>query len=276
MCLFALLFWSTLHCMDQLDQALIRLQNAYPDHIQFVTHEYILWHDGTSMLLGELFETMQEKLDKPTLKDHVLQACYQIGEPLELPNEDPGRIRYEPFFKKMYGATPAEVEDNLEHVAWMPNVFGSSTYILRVTRINNVHAKIQAISDELEELVGEYPDMIKYLANPGGTYCWRVIANTNRLSAHSFGMTLDINAQESNYWQWDLKAENRQISEDELLQYRNTVPWEIVEVFEKYGFIWGGKMYHYDTMHFEYRPELFLSTNENIACSETDLSTVKP
>jgi hypothetical protein len=29
-------------------------------------------------------------------------------------------------------------------------------------------------------------------------------------------------------------------------------------VFEKHGFIWGGKWYHYDTMHFEYRPELLL------------------
>lgn len=25
---------------------------------------------------------------------------------------------------------------------------------------------------------------------------------------------------------------------------------------EKHGFIWGGCWYHYDTMHFEYRPEL--------------------
>ena len=31
---------------------------------------------------------------------------------------------------------------------------------------------------------------------------------------------------------------------------------EIVEIFERHGFIWGGKWYHYDTMHFEYRPEL--------------------
>ena len=38
---------------------------------------------------------------------------------------------------------------------------------------------------------------------------------------------------------------------------RTTVPKEIVDVFEKYGFIWGGRWYHYDTMHFEYRPELF-------------------
>jgi hypothetical protein len=29
-----------------------------------------------------------------------------------------------------------------------------------------------------------------------------------------------------------------------------------VRVFEKHGFIWGGAWYHYDTMHFEYRPEL--------------------
>ena len=27
-------------------------------------------------------------------------------------------------------------------------------------------------------------------------------------------------------------------------------------IFERHGFIWGGKWHHYDTMHFEYRPEL--------------------
>jgi hypothetical protein len=29
-----------------------------------------------------------------------------------------------------------------------------------------------------------------------------------------------------------------------------------VDIFERHGFIWGGKWAHYDTMHFEYRPEL--------------------
>jgi hypothetical protein len=31
---------------------------------------------------------------------------------------------------------------------------------------------------------------------------------------------------------------------------------EIVAIFERHGFIWGGRWSHFDTMHFEYRPEL--------------------
>ncbi|MFM7757478.1 MAG: M15 family metallopeptidase [Crocinitomicaceae bacterium] len=34
------------------------------------------------------------------------------------------------------------------------------------------------------------------------------------------------------------------------------IPLELVEIFERYGFIWGGKWLPYDTMHFEFRPEL--------------------
>jgi hypothetical protein len=40
--------------------------------------------------------------------------------------------------------------------------------------------------------------------------------------------------------------------------YRNRMPAEIVAIFEKHGFIWGGKWYHFDTMHFEFRPELLV------------------
>ncbi len=78
------------------------------------------------------------------------------------------------------------------------------------------------------------------------------IAGTNRLSMHSFGMTMDINIEQTNYWQWDCKCQN----EDAALIYKNKIPLGLVEIFEKYGFIWGGKWYHHDTMHFEYRPEL--------------------
>jgi hypothetical protein len=32
----------------------------------------------------------------------------------------------------------------------------------------------------------------------------------------------------------------------------------VIDIFEKEGFIWGGKWTVWDNMHFEYRPELIL------------------
>ena len=52
------------------------------------------------------------------------------------------------------------------------------------------------------------------------------------------------------YWQWVKPGA------DGLYHWSNKIPDEIVAVFERHGFIWGGRWYHFDTMHFEYRPEL--------------------
>jgi hypothetical protein len=104
------------------------------------------------------------------------------------------------------------------------------------------------ISKELDE----HPEWKKYISNIGGTFKWRYIAGTNRMSLHSFGMTMDINVKYSHYWQWICKSTD----ENTILTYRNAIPQGIVDIFEKHGFIWGGKWYHFDTMHFEYRPEL--------------------
>jgi hypothetical protein len=69
---------------------------------------------------------------------------------------------------------------------------------------------------------------------------------------HSFGIAIDIDADHSDYWRWNRPGR------DGTYPYRNRVPREVVDIFEKHGFIWGGAWYHYDTMHFEYRPELLV------------------
>jgi hypothetical protein len=33
-------------------------------------------------------------------------------------------------------------------------------------------------------------------------------------------------------------------------------PKAVIEAFERGGFLWGGKWFLFDNMHFEYRPEL--------------------
>ena len=68
------------------------------------------------------------------------------------------------------------------------------------------------------------------------------------MSAHSYGIAIDLNPDKGAYWRW----QKGNLSEYPRYQF----PEQIVQVFEKYGFIWGGKWYHFDLMHFEYRPEL--------------------
>jgi hypothetical protein len=67
---------------------------------------------------------------------------------------------------------------------------------------------------------------------------------------HAWGAAIDINTAHSDYWRWHGAADGG------VPAYRNRIPPEIVAVFERHGFIWGGRWSHYDTMHFEYRPEL--------------------
>lgn len=221
---------------------------AYPDFIVGGTADSIIWKDGTTMLYDDALpaKSFDSLLNYPDLKDHFA-FVYPEGE-LESPpaeNQDPGRIRFEPFFKKMYGSTSEAVKSNLVPIQWLPS---SADQTLYVTKINGVDQKLQQISDELDLK----PHLHKYLTNIGGTFNWRTIAGTDRLSSHSFGITMDINTKFSNYWKWDFKNAR----ETDPIYYKNNIPYGIVEIFEKYGFIWGGKWYHYDTMHFEYRPEL--------------------
>jgi hypothetical protein len=144
----------------------------------------------------------------------------------------------------MYGKTSATVQQNLTTIDWCPNLVGQK---LQITKINGVDKHLAAVSAELDKH-SEWKDYLK----SAGTFNWRVVSGTNRLSPHSFGIAIDLNTDYSNYWQWDCKCTD----ENTELSYKNQIPQGIVDIFEKHGFIWGGKWYHYDTMHFEYRPEL--------------------
>lgn len=226
---------------------------AYPEHILSAKDNTIYWSDGTDMHFddGQENKSPIELLNAPDLQDQF-RMPYPKGKDY-LPvhkGQDPGRIRYEPFFRKMYGDSPEEVRKNLRTIHWMPSVYNIP---LQVTTVNGVDKKLEAISAELEALP---PSFHTYLDKPGGSFNWRKIAGTDRLSMHSFGMTIDINVAKSNYWRWAVKDPQEDGSRP--IPYKNRIPLEIVEIFEKHGFIWGGKWYHYDTMHFEYRPELLL------------------
>jgi hypothetical protein len=240
---------------DSIPPGLIALKEAYPETIDSVSVDSIFFHNGTVLPFGERtipddYSALSEEefellLDNATIAD-MFAIPYPKGELKHdlRKNEDPGRIRNAGFFIAMYGSSEAEVRKNVVSIKWLP---GKVNISVRITKINGIDEKLKAVSDELLGLPAKYD---KYLNVLGGAFLWRFISGTNRLSSHSFGIAIDINGNYANYWRW------RSTRKNGLIVYENNVPYEIVELFEKHGFIWGGKWYHYDTMHFEYRPEL--------------------
>ena len=225
-----------------------RLLAAYPEQLERIESGILVWRDGTRMPLddGKGEKPFAEWLDHPDIED-MLAVPYPGGD-LALPpakDVDPGRARNTAFFDKVYGdCRKGEVEKNLSTVVWLPKKTGQR---LPFSKVNGAAQHLEAVSRELDELPAKFD---VYLFPSAGTYNCRPIAGTNRISAHGQGIAIDIALKHSDYWR------NTSPGKDGVYAYRNEIPMEIVRVFERHGFIWGGKWHHYDTMHFEYRPEL--------------------
>ncbi len=217
-------------------QALI---SAYPDFIKGYEDNEIVFNDGTRMVYDDGrekdFATM---LDNSDLEDMFYTAYTAGGKPEYL--ADAGRSRSEALFKKMYGNSEGAVRSKLVDVPWLNGK-------VKFTSVNGAADSLAAVNKEM----AAHPELRKYL-DSSGTFYWRNVRGANRLSAHSYGVAFDIAVPHSNYWLWDHKG----AAETDKISYANKIPIELVKIFEKHGFIWGGAWYHYDTMHFEYRPEI--------------------
>ncbi len=228
------------------------LMKAYPSVVKGWKDNSIVFSDGTTLPYDDgKKKTFDQTLDNADIEDMFsIRYDKEQWQPGYL--EDAGRVRNEAFFRKLYGNSQQAVSSKLVPVKW----FGQR---LRVTSVNGVADSLRAVAAEFAKL----PHLHKYLTQ-ASTFYWRKVRGANRLSAHSYGMAVDINTSHSDYWLW----KNPGKSETAKIKYANRIPKEVVQVFERHGFIWGGRWYHFDTMHFEFRPDLLIfarlsETNKN-------------
>ena len=118
--------------------------------------------------------------------------------------------------------------------------------------LNNATRTDEAVHNALAEVEALPSDWAPAFRTVGGSFNWRRIAGTSRMSTHSYGIAFDLNADLGGYWRWSNRPEG------DAGAYDNRIPQDVVQVFERRGFIWGGKWHHFDGMHFEYRPEIIL------------------
>jgi hypothetical protein len=179
-------------------------------------------------------KSFDERLASPDVKDIFLNP-YRAGpiRPVETENEDPGRIRVEAILAATYGPSPAATQVRVRFLGMAVRVHRSI-----VPALDRVAARLKD--------AGANPGLAPFLQRLSGGFAARTIAGTDRKSAHAFGIAVDLDKSMSDYWRWQ-RGPHR---------WRNRIPQAIVDAFEAEGFIWGGRWWHYDTMHFEYRPEL--------------------
>jgi len=204
-------------------------------YLRLPSGERVIWDDGAA----KDFET---QLARPDVQDQFA-VPYKTGPQRREPgiDHDPGRVRVTAILAAIF---PVQV-DKIEQLTWV-SWFGTRLHVHRL-----IAPALERVRGRIEAAIAKNPSLRPWLDRPGGAYVYRPIAGTDRLSAHSFGIAIDIDPKRCEYWRWDHNLQGN--SQKPFLR---PIPAALVEAFESEGFIWGGRWYHYDTMHFEYRPEL--------------------
>ncbi len=138
--------------------------------------------------------------------------------------------------------------------------------------------KIKSIDSKIILLAKTDKEVSSFLKSIGSVeaFNWRKIAGTDRMSNHSFGIAIDILPKKYRkkilYWAWESDKNEKWM----LLPQSSlwTPPDQVVKIFLEEGFAWGGHWDRYDTMHFEYRPEL-IALYKNIKFNQA-IVTIQP
>ena len=156
------------------------------------------------------------------------------------------------FFNSLYGgSTQKDIEQNIVTVKFLNYKINVNKIIVQpLKRVETQIIKLHKSNKEIEHF-------IKTLESIFG-YNWRLIADTNRKSNHSWGTAIDILPinwrKKKVYWAWERSANKNWFMVPKSSRW--CPPDSIIAIFENEGFIWGGKWDLWDNMHFEYRPEL--------------------
>ncbi|WP_099187233.1 M15 family metallopeptidase [Tepidibacter mesophilus] len=201
---------------------------------------YLQMESGTKILYDDKKnKTMQEKINNPDLQD-MMEESYNLNYINEIPNGDPGRIRHYQLLKEVYGNTKKEIEINLKNLRFANRYYAFNNK-------NNAYESLNKAINGIMSICKVDNRIYKYIYPVSGTFNYRVISGTSRLSPHSFGIAIDLASDKSDYWKWASK----EAGQKRLKAY----PQDVVKIFEDNNFIWGGKWEHFDILHFEYRPE---------------------
>jgi hypothetical protein len=254
------------------------LAAAYPDHISQATYRNGDW---AVLLRGEWFYYAQGRLLPEELRSRVAEYDPQpfYIYPRELPPwREPGPEESERLANstKQRQEHPPKRSLHFYDALWRAHNRNESYERLKTIRFLGhsvlIHYSIMeelALVEERIRREAQKDNQVRQWINnisSIATWNWRNIAQTQSRSYHAYGAALDLLSADyrkaATYWLW--VAENNPRWWTVPYSRRLHPPGKVIKAFEDYGFIWGGKWMLYDTMHFEYRPEILILSDMRI------------
>jgi hypothetical protein len=177
---------------------------------------------------------------------------YRCGPFVKLPDPVPYQeTRSTDFLDAMIGSSPEQIQFSSRWVDFLDHrIFMHELCVDALQRIDTEIREAALTSKEAADYLGS----IKIIFSTDR----RKVEGSESLSYHAYGLAMDIVPQSYEgkqvYWRWT-SAWNSGWKQTPL-SGRWQPPDLVIEIFEKNGFVWGGKWYHFDTIHFEYRPEI--------------------
>ncbi len=177
--------------------------------------------------------------------------------PLEMPTEPPplpdGPVRFcTDVQEALWGRSESEIRKHAR----------STRFIERRIFVNDVVADaLQKVERDILAVAEYDPEVASWIDETETAFSFvdRGIAGTATRSQHAWGLALDLVPasydRQQVYWRWTRAWSPRSWHRTPLEQ-RWSPPVRVIEIFERHGFLWGGKWAHFDNIHFEYRPEI--------------------
>ena len=248
------------------------LQIAYPDRV-----ENIEYYDGdwTIQVYGERFYFAGGRFLPASLRDSMNEYAplpfyfYEKALPPWTPptEEESGRMREQ---DRQRGTRQVKRSTNFFDTLWRASNRDEAWEHVKQIRFIGMTVQVHysvlvALSLVEEQILREAKTNVavrQWISNISTVdgWSWRNIASSESRSFHAYGAAIDILPKSlgglETYWLWT--ARNTPDWWTVPYSRRFHPPEEVVRIFESFGFIWGGKWRFYDTMHFEYRPEILV------------------
>ena len=245
---------------------------AYPDRIGKVE---FFDGDWTIEVYGERFFYAEGRLLPAHLRDNVgeynPQPFYNYTKELppwrQLTDEESSRMREQEALRSQ---RPARRSPHFYDALWRTrNRDESWEHIKQIRFLGHpvqVHysilTQLSLVEEQILRISKTSAAVRQWISNLNNleSWNWRNIAASQSRSFHAYGSAIDLLPKSlgglETYWLWT--ANKTPDWWNVPYEKRFHPPGEVIHAFESFGFVWGGKWRYFDTMHFEYRPEILV------------------